>query len=220
MPATGGPLAALLADLARELSPDLPGRDRILAEVEDHLSQSVEALMRDGLPPDEAEREAVARFGNPSELAVLLRSLANEPGYGRELALNRWQLAASWAALASGLFAVAGLTALAAWALLDPDLTTGREPRAFALLGAAILAGMVSGMTLMRQRRDIGGRLRLAVVGAVALVPLGAASVLGTLQLGQQTGDYEWYGVGIGLALIAQGLLAAWLLRDGRRTAS
>jgi hypothetical protein len=220
MPAPGTPLAALLADLARELPPDLPGRERILAEVEDHLSQSVEALMRDGLSPELVEREAVARFGDPSELAVLLRSLANERGYGRDLPLSRWQLAASWAALASGLVAVAGLTALAAWALLDPDLTSGRESRALALLGAAILAFAVSGITLMRQRRDIGGRLRLAVVTAVALVPLGAAAVIETIQLGQQTGDYEWYGAGIGLALIAQGLLAAWLLRDRRRTAS
>jgi hypothetical protein len=214
------PLAAVLAELARELAPDLPGRERILAEVADHLSQSVEALRRDGLSAAEAEREAVARFGDPSELAVLLRSLASERGYGRDLPLSRWQLAASWAALAAGLVAVAGLTALAAWALLDPDLTSGREPRALALLGAAILAGTVSAMILMRQRRDIGGRLRLAMAAAVALVPLGAAAVIGTLQLGQQTGDYEWYSAGIGLALIAQGLLAAWLLRDGRRTAT
>jgi hypothetical protein len=215
-------IVALLAELARELPPDLPGRARILAEVEDHLVQSVERLAGEGLTESAAEEEAVARFGDPSALASIFGSLAATSGEHDipELPLTGWQRAASLAGLSAGVVAALGLTALASWALLDPDLTEGRLPRALALLGAAILAAAVAGMLVMRRRLDRGGRLRFSAIGSLALVPLGVAGVLATLQLGQSTGDYEWYGAGIGLALIAQGLLAAWLLQGRRRAPS
>jgi hypothetical protein len=213
-------IVALLAELARELPPDLPGRARILAEVEDHLVQSVERLIREGLIESAAEQEAVARFGDPSALAAIFGSVAAAADIERETPLTGWQRAASLAALAAGGVAALGLTALGVWALLDPDLADGRLPRALTLLGAAILALVVGGMLIMRQQLDRGGRLRVSALGSLALVPLGAAGVLATLQLGQSTGDYEWYGAGIGLALIAQGLLAAWLLQGRRRVPS
>jgi hypothetical protein len=75
-------------------------------------------------------------------------------------------------------------------------------------------------MLLMRRRLDVARRLQISALGSLALVPIGLAGVLATLQIGQATGDYEWYGAGIGLALVAQGVVAAWLLRTGRRTAS
>lgn len=216
------PVASLMAELADELPADLPGRARILAEVEDHLAQSVERLMAGGLTRAVAEREALARFGEPRQMALLLRSVVEDGGAfdWREPPLAGWQRVASLAAMAAGAVAVAGLIALAGWSFLDPDLTTGRVPRALVLLGAAILAAVVSGMLLMRRRLSVGGRLQISALGSLVLVPIGVAGVLVTLQLGQATGDYEWYGAGIGLALIAQGVLAAWLLRSGRRTAS
>ncbi|HTE66492.1 MAG TPA: permease prefix domain 1-containing protein [Candidatus Binatia bacterium] len=215
-------VAALLAELGRELPPDLPGRARILAEVEDHLVQSAERLIAGGLPRAAAEREALARFGEPAQLAILFRSLAQPGGVLdlREEPLAGWQRAASLAAVAAGAFAAVGLIALAGWSMLDPDLTTGQVPRALGLLAAALLAATVSGMLLMRRRLDLDGRLQISALGSLALVLIGAASVLATLQIGEATGDYEWYGAGIGLALIAQGALAAWLLRVRRRAAS
>ena len=213
-------IAALLAELARELPADLPRRARILAEVEDHLVQSVERLTREGLAGSAAETEAVARFGDPSDLAAVFVSLAVAGGLDSELPLTGWHRAASFAALAAGVVAAAGLTSLAIWALLDPDLTAERLPRALVLLGADILAIVVGGTLIMRRRLDGAGRLQVSSLGSLALVPLGVAGVLATVQLGQSTGDYEWYGAGIGLALIAQGLLAAWLLRGRRRAAS
>ena len=215
------PVASLMAELADELPADLPGRARILAEVEDHLAQSVGRLMAGGLTRAVAEREALARFGEPRQLALLFRSVVEDGGAfdGRVPPLAGWQRAASLAAMAAGAVAVAGLIALVGWSFLDPDLTTGRVPRALSLLGAAILAAAVSGMLLMRRRLSVGGRLRISALGSLALVPIGVSGVLATLQLGQATGDYEWYGAGIGLALIAQGVLAAWLLQPGRRTA-
>jgi hypothetical protein len=177
--------------------------------------------MAGGLTRAVAEREALARFGEPRQLALLFRSVVEDGGAfdGRVPPLAGWQRAASLAAMAAGAVAVAGLIALVGWSFLDPDLTTGRVPRALSLLGAAILAAAVSGMLLMRRRLSVGGRLRISALGSLALVPIGVAGVLATLQLGQATGDYEWYGAGIGLALIAQGVLAAWLLQPGRRTA-
>lgn len=219
---SGTTIATLLADLARDLPADLPGRGRILAEVEDHLVQSAERLTRDGLARSAAEAEAVARFGDPSVLAAVFASLAAAGG-GPDMSdspLTGWQHAASVAALAAGAIAAVGLIALAGWSILDPDLTTERVPRALALLATAMLAAAVSGMLLMRRRLDVGGRLQISALGSLALVPIGVVGVLATLQIGQATGDYEWYAAGIGLALVAQGLLAAWLLRIGRRTAS
>lgn len=214
-------IADTLAALARELPTDLPGRARILAEVEDHLAQSVEWQLHEGRSRQLAEREAVARFGDVAELAALLRSVAAERADGwRDEPLTGLQLAASWLSLGAGAVAAAGLIALAGWALLDPDVTAVAWPRALALLSAAVLAGVVGGMVMMRRRLDAAGRLRISAIGPLALLPLGTALVALTLQLGQATGDYEWYGAGIGLALVAQGALAAWLLRNGRRTAS
>jgi hypothetical protein len=219
---TASTIAALLAELARELPGDLPGRERILAEVEDHLAESVERLTVDGLTRAAAEREALARFGEPRELARVFQRSVEEGGVldSHEPPRAAWQRAASLAAIAAGAFAATGLVALAGWSMLDPDLATGRVPRALVLLGAALLAAAVSGMLVMRRRLDVRGHFQISAFGSLALVPIGAAGVLVTLQIGQATGDYEWYGAGIGLALIAQGLLAAWLLRARRRAAS
>jgi len=49
-------------------------RERILAEVEDHLRDAVESLMAAGSTAGEAELEAVARFGSPQEAAARLGS--------------------------------------------------------------------------------------------------------------------------------------------------
>lgn len=40
-------------------------RGRLAAEVEDHLHSAAQDLEARGLPPDEAMREAIARFGDP-----------------------------------------------------------------------------------------------------------------------------------------------------------
>jgi hypothetical protein len=215
-------ITALLAELERELPPDLAGRARILAEVEDHLVQSAERLTRGGLARPAAEAEAVARFGDPADLAAVFGSIAAAGGEPDQtgVPLTGWQRAASLVALAAGAVSALGLSTLGIWALIDPDLAEGRLPRALSLLAVAMLAAVVAGMLIMRQRLDLGGRLRVSAFGPLALIPLGIAAMLVTLELGQSTGDYEWYGAGIGLALVAQGLLAAWLLQPGRRATS
>jgi hypothetical protein len=59
-----------LADLRRALRLRLLLRRRLLAEVEGHLRESAEELRRSGRPAEDAEREAVARFGSPEGVAA------------------------------------------------------------------------------------------------------------------------------------------------------
>jgi len=59
-----------LADLRRALRARFFLQRRLLAEVEDHLRESAEELRRSGLAAEDAEREAVARFGPPKAVAA------------------------------------------------------------------------------------------------------------------------------------------------------
>ena len=67
-----------------ELSKALPGPRRrkadLLAEARDHLADATEALEYDGLAREDAEREAVADFGELSEVV---------PGYRADLAVSQ-----------------------------------------------------------------------------------------------------------------------------------
>ena len=63
-------IRAYLDELAKALEAGSPERDRILAEAEDHLVETVERLRADGISPDEAARVALARFGSPREVAA------------------------------------------------------------------------------------------------------------------------------------------------------
>lgn len=61
-------------------------RERILAEVEEHLRDATESIMAGGMTAAEAQLEAVARFGEPSEAA---QRFGSDP-------LGRAQQAARW----------------------------------------------------------------------------------------------------------------------------
>jgi hypothetical protein len=60
----GDPIAAYLERVSRALGRWQPGRRRILAEIEDHLRERVDG--------GEAADEAVARFGDPADVAASL----------------------------------------------------------------------------------------------------------------------------------------------------
>jgi hypothetical protein len=63
----------LIADLRRELRPlGRRARRRALAEARDHLLSAIELGVDEGLGAGEAEARAVARFGDPSEIAARL----------------------------------------------------------------------------------------------------------------------------------------------------
>jgi hypothetical protein len=67
-------VAAFLTTLDGKL--DLPAEIRadIRAELADHLEDSIAAITAEGLDPDRAPREAIARLGRPEELARQLRA--------------------------------------------------------------------------------------------------------------------------------------------------
>ena len=73
------PIATYLGHLAALLGPSLPDRQRLLAEVEDHLRSAVEAAAADGGDAERAMREAIRRFGTPAEVARALEAALFEP---------------------------------------------------------------------------------------------------------------------------------------------
>ncbi len=71
-------------------------RERILAEVEEHLRDSVASLIDSGLTAEEAEAEAVARFGAPTEAA---EQFGPDPlGWAQRASgwFDRWRVAHPW----------------------------------------------------------------------------------------------------------------------------
>lgn len=72
-------------------------RERILAEVEDHLRDATDSLVAAGSKPDDAEAEAVGRFGSPTEAA---ERFGPDP-LGRAQRASRWyearRIAHPWA---------------------------------------------------------------------------------------------------------------------------
>jgi hypothetical protein len=103
-----------------------PSGRRVLIEAEAHLAESTDALERGGLNPDDAAREALARFGSPDSVAQAAI---------REGALSGWLLAqritaAAWllgsVALAS--FGVAGVLNLVFGTLFGPGWVAPDAP--------------------------------------------------------------------------------------------
>jgi hypothetical protein len=83
-----------LAALDRALAGDAAYRVRVLGEAEDHLRSAAEREVDGGATPEEAERRAIAAFGDPGFLA---RSLAENT---RRMSVRaRTGLAAACAAL-------------------------------------------------------------------------------------------------------------------------
>lgn len=92
---------AYLASVAARLRLPGPLAEEIIEEVEAHIVDATASLVDDGLAPDRAEREAIARLGDPGELGDGLRRarqtrrrLLSAVGYGAWAAING--LAWSW----------------------------------------------------------------------------------------------------------------------------
>ena len=74
------PVDEYLAALSKSLAGPRRRKADLLAEARDHLTDATEAFEADGLDREQAEREAVADFGELSEVA---------PGYRAELAISQ-----------------------------------------------------------------------------------------------------------------------------------
>jgi hypothetical protein len=159
-PAEGGMIAAFLAELRRDL-PAGSGRRRILAEVGAHLEDGAEAARAAGLPPPDAERRAVERFGPPGELARRLAADLAAEGARSAAAISALALAgmvALWIVMGS-------VSRTPAWpgAALPEEL---RWPLLITWAAFAVALGAITlALGLNRARRP-----RAAVAAALAAV--------------------------------------------------
>ncbi|HET6987600.1 MAG TPA: permease prefix domain 1-containing protein [Kribbella sp.] len=80
MSSTRTPVDEYLAALSSSLAGPRRRKADLLAEARDHLTDATEAFEADGLDREQAEREAVADFGELSEVV---------PGYRAELAISQ-----------------------------------------------------------------------------------------------------------------------------------
>ena len=160
-----------LDQLAERLQPGGFRTRRVLAETEDHLRQSAEALAAQGLDEDAATTEAIARFGPPELIAARLRPT--------KAALGLDVLRAGWLLSALGMVAI-GLSGLVAELIFDTA-------------GATFLAGDGLGVTytparcadFLRFFPDAGSCASAAAMhhsGEVVIYRV-AAGVLGVLML-------------------------------------
>lgn len=123
-------------------------RERILAEVEDHLRDSVASLIERGLAVEAAEAEAVARFGAPAEAAE--RFGPDPLGWAQRASgwFDGWRVAHPWV-----------VTVITVSMAIAPTLWLSGLTAALAL-GLPLLV-MVAALNLaLRRRTEPGYRAR------------------------------------------------------------
>lgn len=185
---------AYVAELQRLLGRSAAA-DSVIREARGHLDDKVAALVRGGMTPAEAEREAVAAFGDAGEFAFA--ALANGSLDAVPPTSLRWFMLAGTA-----------LTGLAASALFIAFVLTalfggvGESPVALTVIGggaaAIVLHAVAFGHLLLRRRQY--WLLRSGVfLGGIGLLAVSGATVLGS-GLDDAPG-----GVLGGLLLAAQG---------------
>lgn len=87
-----GAVDRCLDELFDELAGTGAAGRRALAEAEDHLRSAAAAEVERGVPAEEAEQIAVARFGSPARIAGQLRRAHREPSLGSVIS-GGWLLA-------------------------------------------------------------------------------------------------------------------------------
>ncbi len=163
-----GVIDAYLAQLGRRLAFDAALSTRVCAEVEDHLRESAEA--RASLGRDDAERQAVQRFGSVDELAS--RFATDALG---ALAQRTWIVLA----------AAAGATFLAMRLrrmLLDPHAFDAAPIAAlFDRFGfiAALIVGVAGWLIVRASRAPALSRVRIAIIAAALSACAMSISIVG-----------------------------------------
>ena len=190
--------ATMIRDYGSRLRRELAGRncaiERVVAETENHLSESVDRLLASGMPEAEAVRTAVARFGPPRLVAA---------GFAPEITMIRLMIGAA-----------AALTMLGALVSLFFTVTQlGDSPLWDASrLVAAVGVLAVGALTWTHIRRAAAKTTPWLLAGAVGLVALGAAGTTSSLYLGQITGDTEYPIILLNTLIFGQGALTVWHL--------
>ncbi len=199
-----------LAELLAHLRLPDGKRRRVVAEVEDHLACAAADLHAEGLDPDQAEHEAVRRFGPAGELARTF--LEQEAARG---AMRTAQAATVFALVCGALLIGAP----------GRSLFAGAFPfsvPAFVLGQVALVAGALTFVRAWRARREggpRGARLTLVLRGTLVVLGCAAAGIVDALVRALIAG-HVW-GVGGAAALVALlfGTMAtgATLMRSRRK---
>ncbi|MGW6510724.1 permease prefix domain 1-containing protein [Streptomyces niveus] len=169
------PVADHVAALSAALHGPVRAKSRMIQEIRDGLTDTVEAHTRDGVPPDEAARLAVREFGTPEQLA---------PSCQRELTIAQARRTALSVTLTVPfLIACWHLiwTAGQGWQLQQTAQLVAVQLAAVAAVATLLMAAALAATGALARRLPTPERLPLAV--AWAGTTAGVAMVVATLAL-------------------------------------
>lgn len=185
---------AYMAELQRLLGTS-DAAHSVIREARSHLDDKVAALVRGGMTPEEAAREAVVAFGDAREFAFA--ALANGSLNAVPPPFLRWFMLAG--TVLTGLVAGGALAAILLEAMFGG---VGESPVALAVIGggaaATILHAVALGRLLLRRRRHWLSRSGV-LLGGIGLAAVGGAAIVFSAF------DDAPGGVLVGLLLAAQG---------------
>ncbi|MEV8342445.1 permease prefix domain 1-containing protein [Streptomyces niveus] len=169
------PVADHVAALSAALHGPVRAKSRMIQEIRDGLTDTVEAHTRDGVPPDEAARLAVREFGTPEQLV---------PSCQRELTIAQARRTALSVTLTVPfLIACWHLiwTAGQGWQLQQTAQLVAVQLAAVAAVATLLMAAALAATGALARRLPTPERLPLAV--AWAGTTAGVAMVVATLAL-------------------------------------
>jgi hypothetical protein len=194
-PGSTSALDSYLADLATRLSGPRATRTRVLAEIRDGLTETIDAHLADGMTPDAAATTAIREFGDPATIASCFAGELATASARRTVAAFIctgplvgiwWLLLLHPAPWHSGVLAL--LLAIPALPLIALAIATAAGT--FATTGR-----------LMRWLPETTGPRALAAAATIAILCLaGDLTVLGTLAVHLATG---WHGPALLIAAAA-----------------
>lgn len=191
---------AYLAELRRTLGRAFLLRRRLLAEAEAHLRDSAQALQRSGLPADDAEREAVARFGPARAVAAD----AVRAAWPRSLVAPALLLLGTLLVYVMPLYAIPENTLPAAPWPERPGYLTWKLYASGAAYGAALTAAFLAAVAAWR------GWAKVSPVAFVAsLAAFGISATLGVVLAVQWTQAVPGSGETLVLSLSATAITIA-----------
>ncbi|WP_433201574.1 permease prefix domain 1-containing protein [Dactylosporangium sp. CS-047395] len=168
-----------LDDLFNRLSGQGAAGRRMLEEAADHLRSAADAHIAAGLPPEQAEREAVLNFGGAGEVATQLLHV-HEPTRLAAAASTATAVAGRTLLMLAGCHVVAGLS-LGIWG------GSASIARQTTWIGAALLLGALVLLAARRPAPPFGwlGAAVITLGGVAALVdvPLALALTSGETNL-------------------------------------
>lgn len=173
--APGDPVAEYVAALSAALHGPVRAKSRMIQEIRDGLTDTVEAYLRDGVPHDRAARLAVREFGTPEQLA---------PSCQRELTIAQTRRTALSVTLSVPLLIACWhliWTSGQGWQLQQTAQLVAVQLAAVAAVATLLTAAALAATGALARKLRTPERLPLAV--AWAGTTAGVAMVVATLAL-------------------------------------